>query len=1094
MNKWKRALAGAMSALLVLQCVPYAALADEADPAVSTVQTESADLLDNDAVPEETETPATPVPQSSEVTEQDETPAPEIPEEPVQTEEPEETEEPEVPEQEAAPEENEAAQMPAMLSEQGDAAPLAEVQLQDGTAVIPSDATEDEVREILFDTLVVNKEGLNPQDLDWEYYCQSDWTRLGVSTNWGSVNGFTTEKKDFFGTVTFNYSKLKDNKDGSYQVRLAGTETPVTLTKAAKQSSSITLNENVTVSIPYTEDGTVNYDALRENIFTQLVSSSTPELTVEDVNIEYRATSAGGTKKDWAALEGENKEVIYSYPAISAGEQEIRISYAGNDTYAAAEAKAIVTLTERSEVPYTLKETPDEVTLSVDENLNVDYAAVSEAVFNAVIESSDVLTPDNVTITYYAKATTGAAGNIGYGWPLLEGGKSTQEDLFNLNYPAMSAGTQQVRIYWPGNQQYAPTTIEAQIAVVDRPTATIVTNENPSVKLALTEDLQLDTTKLYSDVFSAVIASSDPELTVDDVAITYYAEATSGSLGIIGHAWMPLEGGTSTGLNYPSLPAGTQTVRISWSGNKDYAPTTVEATVDVQDREQLQFTLNEGSYEVGMAFNDEQGYDYEATAAAIYNAVVASTSPVTLTAADVTVEYNTDKTGIFPVYQPLDYSDPTGLLSFGTGTWEIRISWDGNREYRGNSVVVNVTTTDNRVASSVALKSGVSFTYNMDPSVMKQAVFDNVIDWDNSTLPAKETLTPDNFVIEYKASLTDIESGVDVGLGDLGDLIDTSSLTKWVPIEGETYSIGSTVLGSYPAMGAGDAQPIRISYKGNSEYRPSEQTEGTVTVNKAKVSVSVHSTNIYADEALPSGFITTDPADKFDLYTVYAGVTSNVTTAIYLDLPDRYTDSLFLKILDPVVEELYGKSFTQLMNDGMTLGELRQLLSTQELLNVLGKLNIDTGTFGQILTVINNLPSVTDSLRVSFGTPNRAGLYTVGVVSDNKNYETGVGMGFLLVKMRLSGSHLTWNQEITGKLTAEQAKNFDFTAVLSYDGDPSISQSGVHYLYSGFTSKWRIYSSTTTPPTEPGSYVMTVCILGGNYFALPITRTFTITK
>lgn len=157
-----------------------------------------------------------------------------------------------------------------------------------------------------------------------------------------------------------------------------------------------------------------------------------------------------------------------------------------------------------------------------------------------------------------------------------------EEDLFNLNYPAMSAGTQKVQISWPGNQQYAPTTIEAEIDVVNRPEATIVTNANPSVKLALTEDLQLDTTKLYSDVFSAVIASSDPELTVDDVDITYYAEAKTGSLGdMIGHAWVPLEGGTSTGLNYPSLPAGTQTVRISWTGNKDYAPTTVEATVDV---------------------------------------------------------------------------------------------------------------------------------------------------------------------------------------------------------------------------------------------------------------------------------------------------------------------------------------------------------------------------------------------------------------------------------------------------------------------------------------------------------------------------------
>ena len=41
-------------------------------------------------------------------------------------------------------------------------------------------------------------------------------------------------------------------------------------------------------------------------------------------------------------------------------------------------------------------------------------------------------------------------------------------------------------------------------------------------------------------------------------------------------------------------------------------------------------------------------------------------------------------------------------------------------------------------------------------------------------------------------------------------------------------------------------------------------------MNKAKVSVKVNSTNIYADEALPENFITTDPADKFDLYTIYA--------------------------------------------------------------------------------------------------------------------------------------------------------------------------------------------------------------------------------
>ena len=382
----------------------------------------------------------------------------------------------------------------------------------------------------------------------------------------------------------------------------------------------------------------------------------------------------------------------------------------------------------------------------------------------------------------------------------------------------------------------------------------------------------------------------------------------------------------------------------------------------------------------------------------------------------------------------------------------------------------------------MALKSGASFTYNMDAEVMKQAIFDNVIDWENSTLPAKETLSADNFVIEYYGEAILFDGGIDSGI------------KNWVPVEGKSYDLGEVNLGTYPQMGAGEQQ-IRISYKGNADYRPSENTEGTVTVNKAKVSVKVNSTNIYADETLPESFITTDPADTFDMYTIYAGVTSNVTTGIYLDLPERYTDSAILKLLDPIVKKLYGKSFTQMLNDGVTVGELRELFSTQELLDLLDKLNIDTGTFGQILTVINKLPGVLDSVRISFGTPNRAGLYTVAAVTDNKNYETGVGMGFLLVKMRFSGPKLTWNQEISGgKLTAEQAKNFDFGATLSYNGDTTVDQSSVHYLYSGFTSKWKIYSSTTTPPTEPGRYVVTVCILGGNYMAAPITRSFQITK
>ena len=101
----------------------------------------------------------------------------------------------------------------------------------------------------------------------------------------------------------------------------------------------------------------------------------------------------------------------------------------------------------------------------------------------------------------------------------------------------------------------------------------------------------------------------------------------------------------------------------------------------------------------------------------------------------------------------------------------------------------------------------------------------------------------------------------------------------------------------------------------------------------------------------------------------------------------------------------------------------------------------------------------------------------------------------LLVKKHYSGVKLQWNQTIpTGKLTVEEAKNFDFGVTLMYDGNPAEKQTNVHYLYSGFTSKWKPYSSTETPPTEPGRYVMTVVTLGGNYQAAPLTRAFQITK
>lgn len=831
--------------------------------------------------------------------------------------------------------------------------------LKDAKVLIPSDATVDQVTEILNKAVIKNLDNVDTSKIEWEYQCEGK-SKSGLSKNpaWGSINGFESTKKTLFGATTnYTHPSLAANSDGSYQVRIKNTTEEVTVTKAAKLNSVIEVNEGVEVTLPYDEDANVNYDVLKEKIFNSVVKSSNPELTVDDVNIQYYATGKiifdGIEKKDWTSLEG-GRDTLAEYPAISKGTQKIKISYNGNDTY--------------------------------------------------------------------------------YG----------REE-------------------------------EVNITVKDRTPADITVNEGQTIKLAYNDDLTVDYAQVEKDIFDKVIATSTPQLTADDVTIQYHAKDLTG----LTRRWVDLNGDKV----YPAISEGEHEIKIIYKGSKDYQPREVITTINVVDRATVDVVTNEGPYNVSMKFNKDQSYDYDATAKAIYEAVIKSTNPE-LSFEDFKVEYNPDLTGasnlVGGVWYELNNKNAFNLNKFKAGTWKIRLSWNATKEYKGGNIVVTVNVEDNRLESAVTLKEGTSVTYNMDAQEMKKALFKS-IDFSKSTLPSKDELSVDDFTYEYY--------GTNVLAGNID-----GGIPKWVPVEGvKIGTLGDVTFLNYPQMPAGE-QKVRITYKGNSDYRPSTSGETTITVKKAKVKVSVHSTNIFADEELSKDFITTNPADKFDVYTVYAGATSNVSLGLYLDLPARFTDNNVLKLLDPVVERVFGKTFTQMMQDGVTVGELRKLLSTQDLLDLLEKLHIDTGTFGQILKVINKLPGIADNVRVGFGTPNRAGLYAVSAVTDNKNYETGVGIGALLVKQHVKGVKLTWNQKFTkGKISKEDAQNFDFKATVTYNG-AAVSDENVHYLYTGVQSNLKPYSSTTTAPTEPGVYTMTAVTVGGNYQAAPIIRTFTITK
>ena len=839
--------------------------------------------------------------------------------------------------------------------------------LQNGTAIIKSTMTTDEVNHALTRALVKDFDQLSPEDqqtlldsLQWEYESEGKGKGLFgfpvTRTDWGSINGFTSVDKK----INYTHPALAANKDGDYKVRLAGTTAEVTLTKAEKLSSSITLKEGVSVKLPYKEDGTLDFDALRAAILQQVVDEgTTPSLTTENTEIKYYATSSTGWTQEWVKLDGD-KVNLATYPAISAGEQQIQISFKGDNTYKASSETTTVTFTER---------------------------------------------------------------------------------------PSIEA----------------------------------VTKENPTFKLAFTADGAAIYDNIRQQVWDAVVVSTNPALTVDDVTIEYYATAESGSWGSVGKAWMPLEGGTKDLLTYPAIGEGTQEVRITWGGSKDYAAWQWQGNVAVTGRAAAPFTRKEGVTEVSMVYNKDQSINYEATAQALREALLVSADP-NVSINDVTVEYNAG-TDIAKNFQPLDF-DGFGF-KFGLNEQTIRFTWRGNADYQAYTAEVTVEMTDSREASAVVLKPSISLIYNKDAAAMTQQIFEYVIDWDDSTLPDKSTLSVDDFTIEYYATAK-------VVAGDLGGDV---GLQKWVPIEGEDgISVGKLQY-FYPQMGAGEQQ-IRVTFNGSETYRPSEAEEGSLTVKKANVSVKVHSTSIYADEVPGEGFVTTDPVDDFDIFTVYTGVSS-----VFVQLPERYTDNAFIKAVDPVLEKVGLRTIQDIMDKGITVGELKQNLDkiangseyavVREALKLMG---VDVTTLQQIINVFNKI-TLLDNVRIALRTPDQVGIYTVYAITNNDNYNTGFGMGALVVKKHYSGVKLDWNQDFTnGKISAADVKNFDFGATLSYNGEQVEDQSSVHYLYSGFTSRWKPYSSTTTPPTEPGRYVVTVVTLGGNYQAAPITRAFQITK
>lgn len=479
------------------------------------------------------------------------------------------------------------------------------------------------------------------------------------------------------------------------------------------------------------------------------------------------------------------------------------------------------------------------------------------------------------------------------------------------------------------------------------------------------------------------------------------------------------------------------------------------------------------TYQVNIPYTADGAIDFDALRTAIVAAALPDADAASVT---VTQQHK----GAFKTYWvDLEggWAGLTKVSAVSAGTYEMKLTTGGT------DTIVTVTLTDARKDAQIVLKEGVSVTYTKDAAAMRTQILDKLIDWSQTTVSKEDAAK--SMVIEYKTK---------------GYLPNTStnelSPELWFPIEGGSANVG---LLTYTAssIGAGENQQVRASFPATADYHGCDAVEGTLTVDKASVRVKVQAAAISAGETLTTQqYVTTNPEDTFSIFKVYSGVTSGLSGIVYVQLPESMVSETALKVLNPIVKPILGKTLTEALQDGTTVGELRAFLKdNQKLLdtaaNALKFFGVDITAFTKLVDTLNSLPSVFDSTRVAFGSPNRAGMYLVTAIASNPNYNPGVGTGVLIVKMHTSGASLSWNNDQT-TYAASELKADTLNATLMRGDSAADNQDGVHYCYVGFTAAHKLYVSKQAP-TEAGTYRQTAYIFGGNDMAKSISRTVTIT-
>lgn len=603
--------------------------------------------------------------------------------------------------------------------------------------------------------------------------------------------------------------------------------------------------------------------------------------------------------------------------------------------------------------------------------------------------------------------------------------------------------------------------------------------------------LYLNNEAVYINKVAKLKSAINVVNTVPEIAIPYNADGSVNNAKLHESIFKAVVTGTTpAGLTYDQLSypdnfsEGEQTITISYAGNDDYSGTSKDVKVKFVDGRNVAFTAKEQPKTLSIGYVGSLPNE-EATLAKVREQLINKVGDVDLN--QVKIEYNV----AFGKYAKLDIAAVLGHVLVAT---DIKLTYAGDATHKPfTKIFENIKFADNRVASSIVLKENASITYNKEKGAMKQDIFDNAIDWEATKLP--EGITKDDLTFECNTSLV-------------------PKITVWGDIDGKEY----------PNLDAGDAQKIRISFVGNSDFKPGE-FEFTIKVAKAHVDVSMNAfTKAYAgnedDLTIEKLGITLNPNDpRIDIYRVFVGINTNLKASVNLVLTDKQWE--FIENVSKAQAWLYDKapslfpSFNETIQDklekGMTIAEFKEYMNNaitaiENAANdetwgpiVQGGLDlfhIDLDAIKALASVFDVLTMVSDDLTIAVGVPKHAGLNRVYAIAANKNYETNFASGTVLILMNWKDIKIVPNADLKKQtITVSEAKEYAdgtkaaATLLNKSTGESSgIDQSALHYRFTGLN---KIYSSHDFP-TAPGKYIVTVSVRGGDYYALPTTFTFTV--